>query len=81
MSFVRYPPSGTTDRKLGEAELDDRMRLMSAFAPLLRDKRTSDAAHPALPIYEYTTLDLRFACGSRRAAPVAGNLEASIARR
>jgi len=37
------------------AELDDRMRLMSAFAPLLGDKRTSNAPHPAPPIYEYTT--------------------------
>jgi hypothetical protein len=29
--------------------------LMSAFAPLLGDKRTSNAPHPAPPIYEYTT--------------------------
>src|SRR5262249_43449961 len=32
------------------AELDDRMRLMPAFAPLLGDKRTSNAPHPAPPM-------------------------------
>src|SRR5262249_22755150 len=37
------------------AERDDRMRSMSAFAPLLGDKRTSNAPRPAPSIYAYTS--------------------------
>jgi hypothetical protein len=39
---------------------------MSAFAPLLRDKRTSNAPDPSVPIYEYRTYHKR--SGSRAPA-------------